>query len=487
MKGKIGWIVLAILMLARESAAASGDFDCSNSDECKNAFTNWYVCEDSRCIRDHFRYEGWQEIIALGVVCFIALVSNSGGVGAGTVMFSVLTLILGFASKDAVHLSRIYTFAGSLVNFLVNWKKRDPSNKDRFVINYNIAAVMIPLHLAGAEVGVMLGRWLPSFIVTALLLGCLIMSAVLTYRRAKQESLKESTAAQKNNPNANKQVDDEENKSPDKDSSFEDVSPDETEKIHRRKSNEHSLAETDIVIDQIYKENFASRRTKDLLEEQYTNFLIMIGAFITVLMSVLIRGGSSRPSIFGFPACSNLTWRYFWLSQFITGILAYCSYNRNKSYLIKQSIESLTVSQDRAIRNKIFLASYLTGVGSGTVGVGGSMMLSVYMLSLGMDVSLSSFLATFSVLFSSSSTTIQSAIIGAIHIRHAYAVITMSLIGSIIGNCWLREAVKRWNKVSVILWTLVVILTIAVVVEPFQMLINLVTSPKESFSFGVFC
>lgn len=490
------WCLLIVTI-----SGASGDFVCETTDQCTETFTEKYVCEDSRCIRDHFRFNGTLELMGMAIICFIALISNSGGVGAGTVIFSVITVFLSFASKDAVHLSRIYTFAGSLVNFLINWKRRDPNNKDRFIINYNIAAVMIPLHLAGAEVGVMMGRWLPSIVVTGLLLGCLVMAALLTYRRAKQEHFKEQTSSQmigdsfrgtKQNTELGVSM-----ASPpqpihiskgDSDESIaNNENPEEQEINQKNRKNSNKNFEVEIILDEIYKENFASVRTKDLLREQYTNFFIMIAAFLTVLMSVLIRGGSSRPSIFGFPACSNLTWRYFWLSQFITASLAYCSYNRNKSFLIKQSIENLTVSQDRVIRNKIFLASYITGVGSGTVGVGGSMMLSVYMLSLGMDVSLSSFLATFSVLFSSSSTTIQSAIIGAIHIRHAYAVIIMSFIGSILGNCWLRDAVKRWNKISLILWVLVVVLSIAVVVAPIQMLILLFTTPKEAFSFGVFC
>lgn len=496
--------LLGVLVLAALVSAEASGMSCTTDDECMAVFTSKYVCEDSHCMRDHFRFDNFLEFLGMGVICFIALISNSGGVGAGTVIFSVITLFLSFSSKDAVHLSRIYTFAGSLVNFLINWKKRDPNNKDRFIINYNIAAVMIPLHLAGAEVGVMLGRLLPSIVVTLLLLCCLIMAALLTYRRAKQEQQKEQSSMQYTNQsfrsNTSKfegnesalteSADKKDKLDADSDSSFppHDANPEEV--VINKKKKQNIIKNEELSpdpTDQIYKENFISVRTKDLLKEQYVNFIIMISAFLTVLMSVLIRGGSSRPSIFGFPPCSNLTWRYFWLSQFITASLAYCSYNRNKSYLIKQSIESLTVTQDRVIRNKIFLASYITGVGSGTVGVGGSMMLSVYMLSLGMDVSLSSFLATFSVLFSSSSTTIQSAIIGMIHFRHAYAVIIMSFIGSVIGNLWLRDAIKRWNKVSLILWSLVVILSIAVVVAPMQMIFSLFSSPREAFSFGVFC
>lgn len=115
------------------------------------------------------------------------------------------------------------------------------------------------------------------------------------------------------------------------------------------------------------------------------------------------------------------------------------------------------------------------------------MIFSIYMLSLGMDVLASGALSIFAILFSSSSTTIQSVISGGIHLRHAYVVMLMSLIGSIVGNCCLKEAIKKANKPSIILWTLMAVLSVAVVVVPWQMLSAMVSSPKSSLSFGAFC
>jgi uncharacterized membrane protein YfcA len=85
----------------------------------------------------------------------------------------------------------------------------------------------------------------------------------------------------------------------------------------------------------------------------------------------------------------------------------------------KNSIERL--------RKQILVMSYFTGIAAGTLGIGGGMILGPFMLALGMDPNLSTALSGFTVLFTSSSTTSQFIIAGAIHIQHAW-VIFLSLI-----------------------------------------------------------
>ena len=67
--------------------------------------------------------------------------------------------------------------------------------------------------------------------------------------------------------------------------------------------------------------------------------------------------------------------------------------------------------------------SYFTGIAAGTLGIGGGMILGPFMLALGMDPNLSTALSGFTVLFTSSSTTSQFIIAGAIHLQHAWVII----------------------------------------------------------------
>lgn len=236
-----------------------------------------------------------------------------------------------------------------------------------------------------------------------------------------------------------------------------------------------------------YKEKFPTVPLEQLVARQHANFALIVGAFLTVLLSALVRGGDGRPSIFGLQACSAGTKKVVLVSQLLSCGLAVAGYVRNRQDLEQQSREAMTTSHDRQIRNRLFLASYLTGLASGVVGVGGGMVLSIYMLSLGMDVLTSGALSIFAILFSSCSTTFQSIIAGGIQLRHAYAVMLMSLLGSVIGNCCLRELIKKLNRPSIILWILLSVLLIAAVAVPLQAVSSMLSSPKSSFAFGNFC
>jgi len=130
--------------------------------------------------------------------------------------------------------------------------------------------------------------------------------------------------------------------------------------------------------------------------------------------------------------------------------------------------------------------SYFTGIAAGTLGIGGGMILGPFMLGLGMDPNLSTALCGFTVLFTSSSTTSQFIIAGAIHLQHAWVLMFFSLIGSFIGNLILKRMIKKYNKPSLIIWVIFGILSLACLVLPAQTIYNAITK-TGAFSFGAIC
>lgn len=525
-RGWFGVLVVLILISCSESPVTSSQ-TCNTSEECQNSFNLRYECTKGKCLREHYDYRP-KEMFGLLMVIMISCITNAGGVGAGTVVVPVYVAFLEFASSDAVHLSRITIFAGAFVNFLINWRKRDPKNKDRLVINYNIAAVMIPLHVAGAEMGVILGRFFPPIFVTGILLVFLAMSLTKTFQRAKEESRKEETRALKHSKysitskadissavGGKSEIDFHQSNEGVTLKSSQDLGERELNQFDNRteenadgstfrqdNTNIENTESPDALKEDksqieakgnnssdenFYSETFATVSIENLIKEQYLNFVYMGISFLTVVLSALIRGGDGRPSIIGIETCSRMTWKIVYVSQLISIVVSYYSYSHNKRHLEKQSRQTMTMTQDRKIRNKLFIASYFTGIASGVVGVGGGMVLSIYMLSLGMDVSSTGYLSIFAILFSSSSTTIQSVIAGGIHLRHAYLVMTMSFIGAILGTCCLKEIISQLNRPSLILWVLVSVLTIANLVVPYQMFQSVLANPITALSFGKLC
>ena len=178
------------MMLMLSSVTICSLSKCKSDDQCMKWYSGDYRCESHICIRKQYTYQT-KELIGFASIIIISLITNSGGVGAGTVVIPAYTAFFNFVSSDAIHLSRITIFAGAFVNFIINWKKRDSNEKDRLLIDYNMASVMIPLHLAGAECGVLFGKFLPPVIVTIILFLLLIVSIIKTYQRGKNEIRKE--------------------------------------------------------------------------------------------------------------------------------------------------------------------------------------------------------------------------------------------------------------------------------------------------------
>ena len=130
---------------------------------------------------------------------------------------------------------------------------------------------------------------------------------------------------------------------------------------------------------------------------------------------------------------------------------------------------------------------YITGIAAGALGIGGGMILGPYMLAMGIDAQTSTALSGFIVVFTSSSTSFQFTVAGAIHIRHAWLFMITSLIGSVIGGIILKRIIKKYNRPSLIIWTVFGILILALVVLPAQMIYKMMQNSETAFSFGSLC
>lgn len=522
-------VFLVLLLVCRINAGET----CVTDVRCRSDYGQMYVCDEGRCIRDNYSYSV-REIAGFFFSMFVSIVTSTGGVGAGTMIVPTYMFFLQFNSADSVHLSRFSLFGGSLLYFLLNWKRRDPKHPDRLMINYNIASMMVPLHIAGAEFGVILGKFLPSIIVSILLISLLFTSLSKTYERAQQETNKErredvrmeiekgrtstdphnSTDVELNSTDNTLPTDireslsaSEPQKTKDSQTQVNELDSEPVNPIFAQIiQNPSSVQTAQSVIHsgstskaslpgcpsasqelEIYTGAFATVKVSHMVSEHRGNFSLFVLASAVNILSTLIRGGDGRPSIIGLDACSDATWKVLFTSQIACVFLAFVGYSRNYDKMESESQETMTMLKDRVVRNKLIIASYVTGLAAGMAGVGGGMVLSIYMLSLGVDVGTAGSLSMFAVLFSASSTCIQSIMVGGIHLRHAYAILTVAFLGSLIGTLGLRRLLQTLNKPSLILWVLVVVLSIAAIVLPIQTVLATFKHPQVTFSVGSFC
>jgi uncharacterized membrane protein YfcA len=115
------------------------------------------------------------------------------------------------------------------------------------------------------------------------------------------------------------------------------------------------------------------------------------------------------------------------------------------------------------------------------------MVLGPYMLAMGLDAQTSTALSGFIVLFTSSSTTSQFTIAGAIHFRHAWLFMLTSLIGSVIGGVILKALILKYKRPSIIVWVVFGILVISLIILPAEMTYRVLDNYEVAFSFGTFC
>jgi len=239
--------------------------------------------------------------------------------------------------------------------------------------------------------------------------------------------------------------------------------------------------------------------TKEMMKSQVCNFFLLGSSYLFVLIVALLRGGEGKPSVIGIDSCSEASWLLLLAGQVLGFALSLMAYHQNK-HIYKQedqgydekskhnnSKKNLHEFHERQrLRKKILVMSYFTGIAAGTLGIGGGMILGPFMLGLGMDPNLSTALCGFTVLFTSSSTTSQFIIAGAIHLQHAWVLMFFSLIGSFIGNLILKRMIKKYNKPSLIIWVIFGILSLACLVLPAQTIYNAITK-TGAFSFGAIC
>lgn len=174
--------------------AAEYNAPCEIDEDCKSIYTNSYRCYNRHCMRKYFTYN-FKEVMGMLVVIVVASIANAGGLGAGAVIIPIYMFFYDFVATDAIPLSKITIFAGAVINIYFNWSNRHIHNKNKFLTNYNIASIMIPLLLAGTTIGVMLSKFLPSLVITMALILYLTLSIIKLYKRGMKLHLKEMNEA----------------------------------------------------------------------------------------------------------------------------------------------------------------------------------------------------------------------------------------------------------------------------------------------------
>ena len=188
---KFFFIVLTLLLISKitfQKTLCNTDFICQkeiNSKYYCNIKTN--VCERESL----YKFES-QYIYGALLIIIISAFANAGGIGGGSVIVPLLTIVFLFDVNEAIPLSKATIFAGAIINICSLVGKRNQKNPNKALIDYKLCAFMLPLMMAGTFIGVYLNFIFPPMIIVLCLTLYLIVSIFSIKQKYQKISEKEN-------------------------------------------------------------------------------------------------------------------------------------------------------------------------------------------------------------------------------------------------------------------------------------------------------
>jgi uncharacterized membrane protein YfcA len=474
--------VLALTLILQLTQATDFHVSCQTDQDCATLINRFYTCQANYCSNDTMLNFESSTIIGLVLIVLISAIANAGGIGGGAILSALYILWFNFSLGDAIPLSNATIFSGALMNFFVIFNKRQDKNQNRLMIDYQLASLILPLMLGGAMVGVIANKVLPPVFIVGFLTYYLVTRTISFYKDAKEVTEKESQ--EKEHERKNKMA-------PLARNSRKLVEKKLVELAHYTPRNSVDLAEI--------KDRRLNLSTPDelLLAKQETSrlglftllapfkrYIYLCGVtYLVISVTMLFRGGKAFPSIIGIGSCSVMSWLIFIASQGVLVGLAWYSLRSQERESIDQGMPvvgsfSLDYSQGQEHMKHFMLDSFKAGVISGTLGLGGGMILMPMLVSKNFLPAIASAVCGVLVLITSFSTTTQFLIMGAFNIRSTLVVIICSAVGSYFGSQLISYAVTKYQKPSLIMWVVFAVLLLSAVILPYVGLLNLIQNPK---------
>lgn len=117
------------------------------------------------------------EVVGLISIFFLIVFAAIGGLGGGGSQMPICMIFFGFDVKQSIGLSNASICVCSIYRYLYNFNVPHPlKNGQGVLVDYNVAAIMLPMAVVGASVGVIVNIILPEPLIILIL--CLLISVV---------------------------------------------------------------------------------------------------------------------------------------------------------------------------------------------------------------------------------------------------------------------------------------------------------------------
>ena len=489
-------VLLMMMMMVCFVMASEFSPSCTTSKRCKELFTDKYECdpETKICIREKFTYS-LRETIGFLILTLLISIANAGGSGGGGTLVPIFIFFFEFASAESIPLTKISMLISSGMMFFFNWNERYKKNKNSLVLDFGICAIVVPLMLAGSQIGVVFSQF-SSPLLTLLLAEIFVLYCLVKICQRAIAQTRQGSAIQDSNSKDKTENEIASNINYPVKLSVKDSEYDQNQKEIEGNEKNSGLLGEDLGdrLNENESENYELlktgklKTTLEIYRSHWLNFVFLFISFSISMLVLLLRGSESVKSIIGIEKCGMKSNLILISSQLVTILFSYWIYKYNidnkHEFSLFQDIKN--PDQQNLIKNFV-LQCYFGGFLSGFLGVAGGVYYGAYLLGIGVSTDLMVGFCGFTLLWVCLSTNVQYLFIGAIHLRHAIILGVVSILGSFLGVRGLRALIDYIKKPSFLLWVMVLTIVIPAIYLPIDMVYKAITKPEYSFKFGSVC
>ncbi|WPT16204.1 Sulfite exporter TauE/SafE family protein 4 [Picochlorum sp. SENEW3] len=125
----------------------------------------------------------WRTGLAIPLYLIMAALATSAGIGGGLFWVPLFTALMQFTVKSAAALSQSCVAGGCLGGTVYSITQRNPLTDSRPMIDYSLTLVLMPALVLGMSIGVMLNYIIPSLIISCILLVILLVISFRTFQQ----------------------------------------------------------------------------------------------------------------------------------------------------------------------------------------------------------------------------------------------------------------------------------------------------------------
>eukprot|EP00270_Netrium_digitus_P001870 TRINITY_DN12074_c0_g1_i2.p1 TRINITY_DN12074_c0_g1~~TRINITY_DN12074_c0_g1_i2.p1 ORF type:complete len:551 (+),score=108.67 TRINITY_DN12074_c0_g1_i2:195-1847(+) len=407
-----------------------------------------------------FVFDG-KVLIATVLGCLASALASGGGVGGGGLFVPLFNLVLTFDAKTSTALSKSMVFGGALTGYLQNINAKHPKAKNRPLINYDIALLLQPMLLLGISVGVICNVIFPAWIIVV---GLTVILSYMTYRSSKagMTMWKKETAAENEGRIVRRILHDAGDESVD------------GAVDGPGASAVGAAIEVGGSLDDLGQPLLLQEKEVEKVETEpqlpMSKILQLFLFWCSIFTLQAVKEWTDAP-------CAGVVYWVLTLAQ-IPLALGMTTFTALRLLREKSERASAVTLEDANSASEAYsgdaawgeweitlypLVSLLAGVMGGLLGIGGGMVVSPMLLDIGVLPQVTAATTAFMVLFSSSLSVAEFAMLKRLPFDFACYFAIVSFISSFMGLTVLQSAVRKHGRPSIIVFTVASILAVSVI------------------------